>query len=108
MLGGVTKGQHFGVGCGVVGSFALVMAGSDDDAVVNDYCANGNIAALGCKARLFEVYLRAWSLAEEKMMTKTLAFSRILARILPMVTSKLVTPSTLPLRLCSKPAISFA
>jgi hypothetical protein len=52
--------------------------------------------------------LSGYFLAVEKMMIKTLAFSRILARMLPMATSKLVTTSTLPLRLCSKPAISFA
>ena len=43
VLGRVANRQHFGVGSGVAGELAFVVASSDDDAVANDDCANGDV-----------------------------------------------------------------
>ena len=49
---------------GVVGGFAFVMTGSNDDAVIDDYCANGNIAMFGRKTRLFKGNLHRFFMAD--------------------------------------------
>ena len=52
------------MGRGVVGGFAFVVAGSDDDAVMNNYCANRNITFFGGKARLFKGNLHGLFMAD--------------------------------------------
>jgi len=47
------------MGRGVVCGLAFVGSGSNDDAVINDKCANRNIAMFSSKACLFKGYLRA-------------------------------------------------
>jgi hypothetical protein len=43
VVGRVANRQHFGVGSGVAGELAFVVAGSDNNAVANDDCANGDV-----------------------------------------------------------------